>query len=343
MELLSSHAVVMARDESGEIEAEHDDGAQAEKSVQEDDVGNEGGDEQHVHRQARRAGHERRDEDGGEAVAPVLDGARGHDGGNGAGIGREQRDEGFAVEADGAHDAVGDERGAGQVAGVFEDSDEEEEEQNLGEEDEDRGDALPCAVEHERLQPSGGQQRAHKRAHAGEDVAEAVGERLADGEDHFKDADDDDEKEQRSPDAMEQDVVDLAGVFSRERSAVAGAAADLRGPGVGAGGVAEHGKRERLLRGLRRCVLIEEERNGIEAGAVDGADWRYGRAEFLGELERVDVAAARFHQVAHVEQDQRGQAESEHRRGEHELAREVQGIENEQDGVGLGRAGHACR
>ncbi len=69
MELLSSHAVVMAATKPATIEAEHDDGAQAEESVQEDDVGNEGGDEQHVDRQARRAGHEGRDEDGGEAVA----------------------------------------------------------------------------------------------------------------------------------------------------------------------------------------------------------------------------------------------------------------------------------
>jgi hypothetical protein len=212
MELLSSQRGGQGADEAGDVEAEHDDGAQAEKAVEEVDVGNEGGDEQHVDGQARRAGHEGRDEDGGEAVALVLDGARGHDGGNGAGVGGEQRDEGFAVEADGAHDAVGDERGAGQVAGVFEDSDEEKEQQDLGQEDEHGADALPCAVEQERLQPAGGQQRADEIGHAGEEVAEAVGERLADGEDDFKDADDDEEKEQRSPDAMQQDVVDLARV-----------------------------------------------------------------------------------------------------------------------------------
>ena len=233
-------------DKAGQIEAEHDDGAQAEEAVEVGDVGDEGGDEQHVDGQARRAGHEGRDEDGGEAVALVLDGARGHDGGNGAGVGGEQGNEGLAVESDGAHDAVGDERGAGQVAGVFEDSDEEEQQQNLRQEDEHGGDALPCAVEQQRLQPAGGQQGTDEFAHAGEDVAEAVGERLADGEDHFKDADDDDEKQQRPPDAMEEDVVDLAGVLGGERGAVAGAAADLRGPGVGAGGVAEHGQGQRL-------------------------------------------------------------------------------------------------
>ncbi len=188
-------------------------------------------------------------------------------------------------------------------------------------------------------QPAGSSGRT-KSPMLGEDVAEAVGERLADGEDHFEDADNDDEEEQRSPDAMEQNVVDLAAVFSRKRSAVAGAAADLRGPGVRAGGVAEHGQRERLLCGRAVAGLIEEERNGVQAGAVGGADGRDGSAELLGQFERVDVAAAGFHQVAHVEQDEGGQAEREHGRGEHELAGEVQRIENQQNGVGLGRAGH---
>ena len=73
---------------------------------------------------------------------------------------------------------------------------------------------------------------------------------------------------------------------------------------------------------------------------MDGADLGHGCAEFAGQLEGVDVAAARLHQVAHVEQDQGGQAERKDRRGQHQLAGEVQGIENQQDSVGLGRAGH---
>ena len=57
-------------------------------------------------------------------------------------------------------------------------------------------------------------------------------------------------------------------VFSaRERGLVAGAAADLGGPGVRAGGVAEHGQGERLG-GFALGLLIEEERNGVDAGAV---------------------------------------------------------------------------
>ena len=80
----------------------------------------------------------------------------------------------------------------------------------------------------------------------GQNGAKAVGERLADGENHLEDADDDEQKQQRSPDAMQEHVVDLARALNRERRAIAGAAAHLRGPGMRAGGIAHHGQRERL-------------------------------------------------------------------------------------------------
>ncbi len=174
-------------------------------------VGDERRDDEGVDGQARGAGHEGRDEDGGDALALVLDGARGHDGGHGAGVGGEQRDEGLAVEADGAHDAVGDERGAGEVAGVFEHADEEEEQQDLREEDEDGLDAVPEAVAQQQAQPVVGQQERGVGAEAGEQDAEAVGERLADGEDDLEDGDDDRKKDERAGDAMQQDGVEAAG------------------------------------------------------------------------------------------------------------------------------------
>jgi hypothetical protein len=89
-------------------------------------------------------------------------------------------------------------------------------------------------------------------------------------------------------------------------------------------------------------LLIEEERDGVEAGAMTALICATGSAELARQLERVDVAAARLHQVAHVEQDQRGQADGKHRRGEHELARQMKRVEHQQNGVGLGRAGHAA-
>ena len=58
-------------------------------------VRNEGRDQQRIDRQARRAGHEGRDQDGGDAVALVLDGARRQNGRHGAAVCRKQRDEDF--------------------------------------------------------------------------------------------------------------------------------------------------------------------------------------------------------------------------------------------------------
>ena len=65
-----------------------------------------------IDRDARRARHQRRDEDGRQAVARIFHDARGHDGGNGAGMGGEQRHEGFAGQAELAHNFVHHERGA---------------------------------------------------------------------------------------------------------------------------------------------------------------------------------------------------------------------------------------
>ncbi len=62
-------------------------------------------------------------------------------------------------------------------------------------------------------------------------------------------------------------------------------------------------------------------------------------AEFAGEREGVELAAAGFHLVGHVEQHERGQADGEDGRGEHELAVEVGGVEDEQDAVGRGTPG----
>ena len=152
-------AVNSAARKPSDVKAEHDHGAQTDDAAEKQAIGNERRDDERVDGQTRRAGHEGRDQDGGDALALVLDGAGGHDGGHGAGIGREQRDEGLAVEADGTHDAVGDERGAGQVAGVLQNADEEEEQQDLGQEDEHRLDAVPQAVAQQQAQPVVGKQQ----------------------------------------------------------------------------------------------------------------------------------------------------------------------------------------
>src|SRR5689334_1178664 len=78
------------------------------------------------------------------------------------------------------------------------------------------------------------------------DVTEAIGEGLADREHYLEHTDDNHEKEQRSPDAVEEDVVEFAAALGGERCAIAGLAADLRSPGMGTGSIAQHWKRELL-------------------------------------------------------------------------------------------------
>ncbi len=47
------------------------------------------------------------------------------------------------------HRAVGDESGAGEIAGVFENTDEQEQQQNLRQEDDHGSDAAPDAIDDE--------------------------------------------------------------------------------------------------------------------------------------------------------------------------------------------------
>jgi hypothetical protein len=92
---------------------------------------------------------------------------------------------------------------------------------------------------------------------------------------------------------------------------------------------------------LEDVVRVQKEvGDDVEAGALGGADERDGVAEFAGERERVQLAAAILHLIGHVEQHQRGQPDGEDRRGQHELPVHVGGVEHQQDAVGLGHTGH---
>jgi len=84
----------------------------------------------------------------------------------------------------------------------------------------------------------------------------------------------------------------------------------------------------------------EEVGDDVEAFALGGADEGDRVAELFGEGEGVDLTAAGLELVGHVEQHERGQADGEDRRGEHELAVHVRGVEDEEDAVGDGDAGH---
>ena len=74
---------------------------------------------------------------------------------------------------------------------------------------------------------------------------------------------------------------------------------------------------------------------GIAAAPVN---WPIGRgAQFLGELFQIQGAAARHQIVPHVEDDESGQSERQYRRRQHEMARQVCGVQHQQD-----RSGRRC-
>ena len=113
---------------------------------------NERGNDQRVDGNARRAGHQRRDQDRGHPVAAVVDDACGHDFRNGAGKARQQRDESAAMQPDAAHDAIHQERCSRHIAEIFEHQDKEEQDDDLRQEHDDAANPGNHAVLHEALQ-----------------------------------------------------------------------------------------------------------------------------------------------------------------------------------------------
>ena len=68
--------------------------------------------------------------------------------------------------------------------------------------------------------------------------------------------------------------------------------------------------------------------------------WATGAPSSRASLRESTAPPRACHEVAHVEQDQSGQAEGEDGCGQHELAGEVERVEDKQDGIGPGGAGH---
>ena len=77
----------------------------------------------------------------------------------------------------------------------------------------------------------------------------------------------------------------------------------------------------------------------IHAFATPRADQRHGRAQFRCQFLQIHAAAAAAQVVGHVEDHQRGQAQRQDGRGQHQVARHVSGIEHQQHGFRLGGVG----
>src|SRR6202008_2970713 len=125
-------------------------------------------------------------------------------------------------------------------ARIFEHTNEQKQQENLGEENQNGRDALPGTINYQRSQPASRQQRTHHCAHPREDIAKAIAQWLADREHHLKDADDYHQEQQWSPKTVEQDVIEPAAILFRKRRAIASSPANLRSPGMRACRIAQH-------------------------------------------------------------------------------------------------------
>ena len=288
---------------AADVEAEEDQSLQIEDAGDRR-LGNERGDDQGVYRQSRRTGHQRCDHDRRQPVAPVRDGARRHDAGNGAGKARQQGNERSAGKADGTHQAVEEESGAGQIARILEGQDEQEENQDLRQEDEDAADAGDDAVDQKAAQDG---------------VRHPFADRLADHRDAFFDQFHRqagpaeyrlEHQEQRccqnehSPDRVQDDAVDpvvearvdgrLADCRGQDASHLALRRADVGDIGR------QPGCRGRPRLGERGLELADQL---IGATPLDGdrADDRH--CQLAGERRHIDDDAASLRQVGHVQRD----------------------------------------
>ncbi len=99
----------------------------------------------------------------------------------------------------------------------------------------------------------------------------------------------------------------------------------------------------RRERGSAGGSAVHELEDLFDALSLGSANEGHRRSEFSGELGRIHVAAAAFEIVGHVEDHQRRQLQAENRRGQHQMAAQIGAIQDQQQGVGLGNAGHVTR
>ena len=109
-------------------------------------VREERADEEHIYRQARRAGHERHHEHRQHAVFGILDIPRRHDSRYVTAETHEHRHETAAVQADPVHDGIHDIRLAGHITRVLHKGDKEKQDDDVRQECQHRADARQHTV-----------------------------------------------------------------------------------------------------------------------------------------------------------------------------------------------------
>ena len=164
--------------------------------------------EKQVDRQARAARHQRVDQHGEHPVVAVLDGARGHDGGHVAAKAHHQRDERFAVEPHLVHEAVHDEGGPGHISRIFHETDEEEENEDVGQKDNHSAHTADDAVGYQVLERAVVHQAADEAAELRHGAFDHVHRVLAQIERALEHQPDEEKEQRDAHEAVGQDAVD---------------------------------------------------------------------------------------------------------------------------------------
>ncbi|MNN01254.1 hypothetical protein D3C81_1138650 [compost metagenome] len=177
--------------------------------------GNEGTDQQRVHRQARRAGHQRRYQNRGQAISRILDGTRGHDARHRAGEAGQQRDERTPGQTGRRHHAIQQERRTRQIARLFQRQDEGEQDQDLRQEHQHAADTGNDAVHQQAAQRTFREGFGHHRPEPGKGRLDAIHQWRGPGIDRLEDQEHHHRKRQQPEHRVQQPavqcVVDLRG------------------------------------------------------------------------------------------------------------------------------------
>ena len=87
-------------------------------------------------------------------------------------------------------------------------------------------------------------------------------------------------------------------------------------------------------------ILSQEALDGVQARPLRGAHHGNGRAQFGGEFDNVERAAAFGKNVRHIQEHERRQAQRDHGRCQYQMAREMGDIEYQQNRIWAGHSVH---
>ena len=163
--------------------------------------------QQYIYWKPRAARHKGQYQHRDEAVLAVFDGTRGHDGRHIAAEADDKRNERFAVQTDGVHELVHNERHPRHIARGFHQRDEEEQNKDIGKEHNHAPHALYNAIHQHRAQDIVGHdavEPARQGIHAGFYPVHGI---LPQSERSLEHDPQKRQKYRKSPDTVREDIV----------------------------------------------------------------------------------------------------------------------------------------